>query len=332
MALNNIKKPNIGYKSCPKCGSSFPIYEFTYTHSIFYNDNRLPICNRCITNFLKAQNFAWQTVDKLCQTADIPFIVREWERMRELNSDDTVWQTYASNFESQCYQEFGWQSYDKEYRSLREVGLLEEEIPLVREKKYAEMRRKWGENYDEESLNYLEDLYTGLTLTQNVSGALQIDQAKKLCKISLEIDSLIRAGGKDIDKLLGSYDKLVKTAEFTPKNAKNATDFDSIAEVFLWLEKRGNINQFYDGTTRDIIDETLKNIQAYNQRLYLNEGGIGESITQRLQALKSVQEAESTYNTQSEFDLDVYDNNGYKFPEEDEEFNLDFEDGVDGKN
>ncbi len=252
--------------------------------------------------------------------------------MRELNSDDTVWQTYASNFESQCYQEFGWQSYDKEYRSLREVGLLEEEIPLVREKKYAEMRRKWGENYDEESLNYLEDLYTGLTLTQNVSGALQIDQAKKLCKISLEIDSLIRAGGKDIDKLLGSYDKLVKTAEFTPKNAKNATDFDSIAEVFLWLEKRGNINQFYDGTTRDIIDETLKNIQAYNQRLYLNEGGIGESITQRLQALKSVQEAESTYNTQSEFDLDVYDNNGYKFPEEDEEFNLDFEDGVDGKN
>jgi len=39
--------------------------------------------------------------------------------------------------------------------------------------------------------------------------------------------------------LLGSYDKLVKIAEFTPKNAKNANDFDSVGELFRWLEKRG---------------------------------------------------------------------------------------------
>jgi len=67
-------------------------------------------------------------------------------------------------------------------------------------------------------------------MTQNISGALQMDQALKLCKISLQLDSKIRAGD-DIDKIVSSYDKLVKTAEFTPKNVKNASDFDSVGEL-----------------------------------------------------------------------------------------------------
>ena len=67
-------------------------------------------------------------------------------------------------------------------------------------------------------------------MTQNVSGALQMDQALKVCKISLELDSRIREG-VDFDKMLASYEKLVKAAEFTPKNVKNAGDFDSIGEL-----------------------------------------------------------------------------------------------------
>jgi len=77
--------------------------------------------------------------------------------------------------------------------------------------------------------------------------------------ISLELESRIRAG-VDFDKLLSSYDKLVKVAEFTPKNVKNANDFDSVGELIKWLEKRGWKNKFYDGVTRDVIDETIKNI------------------------------------------------------------------------
>jgi len=43
----------------------------------------------------------------------------------------------------------------------------------------------------------------------------------KLCKLSLAIDSAIRSG-ENIDKLLGSYEKIIKVGEFTPKNIKNA--------------------------------------------------------------------------------------------------------------
>lgn len=67
-------------------------------------------------------------------------------------------------------------------------------------------------------------------MTQNISGALQADQAIKICKISYELDCRIREG-TDFDKMLTAYDKLVKTAEFTPKNVKNASDFESVGEL-----------------------------------------------------------------------------------------------------
>lgn len=120
-------------------------------------------------------------------------------------------------------------------------------------------QERWGANYDDEALDYLDHLYNGLMSTQNVNGALQNDQAIKICKLSYEIDSRIREG-TDFDKVLASYDKLVKTAEFTPKNVKNVNDFDTIGELIRWLEKKGWRCNFYDNVTKDVVDETIKNI------------------------------------------------------------------------
>ena len=162
--------------------------------------------------------------------------------------------------------------------------------------------------------------------TQNVNGALQVDQAIKICKMSYEIDCRIREG-TEFDKLLASYDKLVKAAEFTPKNVKNINDFDSVGELIKWLEKRGWVNSFYDGVTRDIVDETIKNIQNFNQRLYTNESGIGDEITRRINALREAKqiEEESYYGTNQTYDLDSYDNDGYMDLMREEEFDPDME-------
>ena len=304
--------------TCAKCHRPLLRTEFAQTRSIFYEKGLLPICNNCITEWLRANEFSWSSIDRLCQWADIPFIVKEWERILEMAGEEKVWSSYSNVFTGQEYEELGWDSYHNQYKKIREAGLLEEEVPLVREKKYITLRKKWGANYDDEQLNYLEDLFKGLCTTQNVNGALQIDQAQKICKLSLEIDSRIRSGDKEVDKFMASYDKLVKTAEFTPKNSKNATDFDSFAELAYWLEKRGRQNKFYDGATRDVIDETLKNIENYNQRLYINESGIGDEITQRLEALKVADTQENFYDIQQEYDLDEYDNMGYNFETSDE--------------
>lgn len=315
------KTNNLGLKTCATCKIQTSIDDFAYTHSVFYPDHRLPICNDCAEDILRAHDYSWEWIDKMCQWADIPFIVKEWTRLWDLNEGKNVWAVYSNVFKDSCYESLGWKDYNEQYKKLREVGLIEDEIPLIKEKKYDDLRREWGSNYTEEDLVYLDDLYRGLKATQNVNGALQIDQAKKICKLSLEIDSRIRAGDKEVDKFLASYDKLVKTAEFTPKNAKNAIDFDSFAEVGYWLEKRGKQNTFYDGATRDVIDETLKNIQNYNQRLYINEGGIGDEITKRIEALQNAAAVESSlYNLETDFDLDKYDNSGFNVEDDEEEF------------
>ena len=249
------KKPFQG-KECPRCKIYQSLDDFAVSHSIFFSDGHLPICNNCVNEFLEAYDYKWEYIDKLCQWADIPWIVKEWVRLEELNGTANTWTVYSKVFANDCYQSLGWGDYNKQYLTLRERGMIEEELPLIHEQHIQELHRKWGSNYDEEELYYLEDLFQGLLSSQNVNGALQTDQAQKICKFSLEIDSRIRAGDEKVDKFITSYDRLVKTAEFTPKNTKNAIDFDSFAEVGHWLEKRGHQNKFYDGTTRDVIDET----------------------------------------------------------------------------
>ena len=317
------RKPFI-LKTCSRCNGSFGPDAFSETKSFFYKDGYLPICNSCIEEYLVENNFDWEAVDKVCQYADIPFVPSEFERLHEMNGDK-VFPVYAKVFLSSDYNGLDWGVYFRRFKELKEAGLIDDELPVIKEKKLSQLKEKWGANYDEEELHYLEGLYDGMLQTQNVNGALQDDQAKKLCKISLEIDSRIREGS-DFDKILSSYDKLVKVAEFTPKNVKNATDFDSVGEVFRWLEKRGWVNKFYDEVTQDVVDETMKNIMNFNQRLYVNESGITEEIERRLSALKNAQELENYYNTDKEYDLDEYDNAGYDELMKDEDFRVELDD------
>lgn len=316
------KSSNFSFKQCERCKGTFGSENFTQTNSYFFKDGSLPICNSCITDFLREADFDWRAVDKVCQWADLPWVPKEWERLREMNTEENIWGVYAAIFKGEEYVTIGWDDYYAQFKTLKEQGIIEDELPLLKDEKFNKLKEKWGANYDEEELIYLEDLYNGILKTQNVNGALQTKQAQQLCMISLELESRIRAGS-DFDKLLTSYDKLVKVAEFTPKNAKNASDFDSVGELFRWLEKRGWKNKFFDGVTRDIVDETIKNIQSYNQRLYTNESSIGEEITRRLEALKSAKEQENFYDTNREYDLDEFENDGFeKLFKEDEEFEV----------
>ena len=305
-------------KTCSICGGTFGPEGFIKTKSLFYPDGYLPMCADCIKQLLIEHNFDWDLVDKLCRYADIPFIPAEFERLHESNGDN-VFQVYADVFLSSEFEGLGWKQYYEEFLRLKEKGHIEDELPILKEEKRKQLKEKWGSNYDDEELQYLENLLDGLLQTQNISGALQFDQALKICKISLNLDSKIREG-TDFDKLVGSYDKLVKTAEFTPKNVKNASDFESTGELIKWLEKRGFKSKFYDNVTRDIVDETIKNIQSYNQRLYTNESGIGDEITRRIEALKTIKDLENYYDVGKEYDLDEFENDGYEELMKNEEF------------
>lgn len=330
------KKKPFTFKTCTRCGQSFGPEGFAPTKSVFYADHVLPMCNDCVDVYIQGEDNNsedsgnWRRVNKLCQLADIPFVPKEWTRLYEMNPIG-AFARYATIFMSSEYEDLGWEDYFKEYVALKEQNRLREELPVLDEEKIKEQQKRWGGNYDPEALDYLDSLFNGLLSTQNVNGALQMDQAIKICKLSYEIDSRIREGA-DFDKVLKAYDNLVKTAEFTPKNVKNVNDFDSIGELIRWLEKKGWKNQYYDGATRDIVDETIKNMQTFNQRLYTNESGIGDDITHRIEMLKiastsreDAAESEGYFLDDKEYDLDNYENDGYEELIKGETFNPDLD-------
>lgn len=330
MALNPQLDIDLDLRKCKCCGKSRNSLEFLKTKSFMFPTGLVDVCVRCLGERLSDtdEQEQWNVMDKICQYLDIPFEPKRFEELRETShSAADLLKGYNMIYFSDEYEGIDWGSYNEAYKELDAVGGLADVVPGLADEERRKLQEKWGFNYDEEALGYLEKLYDGLLLTQNINGALQGDQALKICKISYEIDNRIRAG-EDFDKLLGSYDKLVKTGEFTPKNVKNASDFESMGELCRWLEKRGFVNQFYDGETRDVVDETIKNIQSWNQRLYTNESSIGDEITQRIQALKTAAELETYYDIDPNVDdYDNYENEGFEELFKDEEFSADLPEG-----
>ena len=325
MPLKPVFDIDVREIKCECCGRYKGSMDFLPTKSFMFPDGYVHVCNECLGKRLEVDDAdeSWEVMDKICQYVDMPFDIKRFEELKKTNTAAELLRAYSIQFMNDEYEGIDWTSYEQAYKELEARGALADVVPGLADEERRKLIEKWGANYDDDALTYLENLYDGLLLTQNINGALQGDQALKICKISYEIDCRIREGA-DFDKLLASYDKLVKTGEFTPKNVKNASDFESMGELCRWLEKRGFVNRFYDGETRDVVDETIKNIQSWNQRLYTNESGIGDEINQRIQALKTAAELESYYDVNPDVDdYDNYENEGFEQLFKDEEFEAD---------
>lgn len=278
-------------KICTKCKDEKTTAHFIAVNSLLHSGS-LPICRECLAKMISSapEKERWNVIDKICQWADVPFLPGEWEKLYQANGKDTLG-VYIAILRTEQYKTLDWMTYNNVYLQLLEEGRVEDAIPELREKRLQDWRRKWGMGYDEEQLEYLENLHLGLINSQNVVGALNEDQALKLCKISLIIEEKIR-GGVDFTKDLKAYDELAKLSNLTSKNVKDANEFDSFGEVYAYLEKTGWQNKYYDGAVRDEVDNTEKNIKNWVRYLYINETGIAEEIEQRINNLKVAAELE----------------------------------------
>jgi hypothetical protein len=275
------------------------------------------ICTECIEDFIDENNASFEFMDHLCRWLDIPFIPERWVKYYEVNGSVAI-TSYVETIYQESYPMLDWKVVNDSYLELKEQEKLDETMPQLKEKKLRELREKWGEEYADSEILYMEDLFQGILQTQNVNGKLQTDDAIKLCKISLLLNQKIR-DGEDFDKILKSYDTLRKSADFTPKNIKNACDFDSVGELFLYCEKKGWENAYYDNTPRDTVDLVMKDVQSWLRNLYKNETGIAEDVERRINSLKIADEMESTIMAVEDDGLDEFDTEAYDMDSFDEE-------------
>jgi hypothetical protein len=304
-------------KKCQRCGEEKNTAAYIAVNSIVHGGS-LPICRQCLANQIsrayKEEN-SWNVVDKICQWADVPFIPEYWEKMYAGHGQDAIG-AYISTFRGQPYESLDWKMYNDAYLILQDEQRVEDALPQVRAAQRKKLEQKWGRNYDDEELEYLENLHQGLLSSQNIVGALNEDQALKLCKISLIIEQKIRAD-EDFDKTLKAYDQLSKLANLTPKVVKDAHEFNSWGEVMAYLEKKGFTCTYYDGAVRDEADFTAKDIKYWLQSLYVNETGIAEEIEQRIANLKLAAELTHSKFDEKEF-RDYLQNEGLSKIDDDE--------------
>ena len=120
-----------------------------------------------------------------------------------------------------------------------------------------------------------------------------------MAKISFEIDRAI-ANGEPIDKLITAYNKLQLQAGFTSDNARDMNSFESVSELALFYEKIGWEKKFHNNELNDVVDVTMKNIQAYNTRLWNNESTIVDQVEERIQQKKNIENIEERLEREDE--------------------------------
>ena len=303
-------------KNCLLCKEDKSLVNYIGIRSQLLNGT-MPICRKCIANLLanKSESERWNMGNKLCQLADIPFIPEEFEKMYQAHGTD-AFGSYCYIFRDKKYETLDWKSYNDAYLQLQEENRIEDGLPELKAAKLRKLQSRWGLEYDEEQLQYLENLYQGIVNTTGIVGALNEDQVLKLCKVSLIIEDKIRAG-TEFDKDLKAYNDLCKQAGISTQTIKEGSEFNSTGEVWAYLEKKGYKVKYYDGAVRDEVDKTMKDIQYWTRYLYINETGIADEINERIENLKVADKL-----TNSGFDWGEYE----KFAEEQDDnevFDLD---------
>lgn len=310
-------------KICQRCKEEKTTANFVAAASVIHGSS-LPICRKCIAKLIKDNTDEdgknWNIVDKICQWADIPFVPEEWQKIYDGNGDE-AFGVYSQIFRNKPYDTLDWNMYNNTYLILQDENRVTDGLPSIKEDKEKKLRQKWGGNYSRQDLEYLENLHMGLINSQNIVGALNEDQALKLCKISLIIEQKI-AAGEDFDKDLRAYDQLSKLANLTPKVIKDGNNFNSVGEVFAYLEKLGWVNKYYDGTVRDEADFTTKDIKMWLQYLYVNETGIAEEVEQRIHNLEVAAQLTNNNFDKEEFTKYMKEQGSEKITEEDFEVEI----------
>ena len=308
------------FEKCIKCGQEQPISSFLPIQGRFFPNGYTPICTDCLEDMVEEENGNFSCLDEMCRWLGISFRPDKWVELYKAKGK-TALSMYVKIAMTEEYPMVNWRTTYEKYRELEERNDLDSLLPQLTEAAYNELRAKWGMEYSDEQLKYLDDMYQGILQTQNVNSRLKEDDAVKLCKINLLIDEKIRAG-ENFDKLLKSSDTLIKTAGFTDKDIKNACDFDSVGELFAYCEKKGWLNEFYDNSPKDQVDLVMKDVQTWLRNLFKNETGIAEDVQRRIEALQAADAMEESIMAVQDDGLDDFDTEGYDMDNFDAEAGL----------
>lgn len=263
------------------------------------------ICTSCFEKMTQPDNL--DSIDSLCRYLDVPFDPNVWTCLYKTNGEHTL-TAYFETLRDGHYQTANWKDENERWRIAREEQTIDEEIEALSHSKLVKLVKKWGSDYPQEDLIFLENFYNQIVATQNVSTPILQEYAKDLCEIELRIKKGLRAG-VDIKKDMDARDNIIKIAKFDAANSKSAADFESVGELMVYYGKKGWHPQWHS-EPQDSIDFLMKNVQTYLQRLVVNEGSFADQVEEKRKAFNTaekIEELEDDDNFETEVEQIEYE-------------------------
>lgn len=274
-------------RTCIKCKQAKTASEFARANPLYFPGGKSLICISCLEKMITPDD--WDSVDALMRHLDLPFDIEQWGRLFKANGNHTL-AAYLNLIQDGSYENKSWKTENARWKKAAEENTLLDMLPEIQEAKLKEFKKRWSDEYTYDEYLWLEEYFSRIKATQNVSTPILEQYALDLCELQLRIKKKIRSG-EDVKKEMDSRDNIIKMAGFEAKNAINAADFDSVGELITYFVKKG-WQPNWAKEKNDIVDFTMHNTQQYLQRLVLNEGGMAEQVEQRREAFNTAKRLE----------------------------------------
>lgn len=293
-----IPKKSFKIRECPVCKRLLTKKDYNATKGPFFLDGYLSICKDCLNQMVEDEEGHWDIVDLICQWADVPFRPDDFTKIYNSNPSMAMG-IYLDMFNGAEYSRVSWKEYYEKWKKAIENEDIKEIHEVFNQQEIETLKNRFGSTYSPQELYKLQNLYKGIKDSYGFSDVIAEDNAIKMAKISHEIDRAI-SNGDSIDKLITAYNKLQVSAGFTSDNARDMNSFESVSELALFYEKIGWDKKFHNDETNDIVDATMKNIQAYNARLWNNESTITDQVESRIQQKQHIENMEEKIEREDE--------------------------------
>lgn len=264
-------------KECDNCHKELVTTQFYNTNSVLSVDGKLNICKICVKSMLDYNKI--ETVYKILQLLDIPFIYSYWRTAKENNPEDP-WSRYITMANSKIneFKKGTWKDSKFEPDSINPVRLNMNQT-IINSNHFdvtSEMVLKWGSKYEPEDYYELENFYNEMMRTNTIETTQDMVYLKKLAIISLKMDKELEEGNYDEAKKLGDlFSKYMADSKF---RAMDKTDADktggirNFCTIYSELESDGFIPPWehyrkIKGITQDIVDKTIMHIENFTLKL-----------------------------------------------------------------
>ncbi len=264
-------------KVCDNCKREIASTQFYNTNSVLSVDGKLNICKTCVKSMIDYNRI--ETVYKILQLLDIPFLYSYWRSAMESNPEDP-WNTYIriANSKMNEFKKGTWKDSKFQPESINPVKLNMNQTILNSPHFDVtdEMVLKWGTKYEPEDYYELEQFYNDMMRTNTIETTQDMIYLKKLAIISLKMDKELEEGNYDEAKKLGDlFSKYMADSKF---RAMDKTDADrtggirNFSTIYAEVESDGFIPpwEYYrkiKGITQDIVDKTIMHIENFTLKL-----------------------------------------------------------------